>query len=240
MPISKKKSSVSKNKPIEISSLRIDKELFAGKGNETETWRIFKIISEFVSGFELLRNYKKAASFFGSARCNLKAKDYQEASLLASLLAKDGYAVITGGASGIMEAANRGAFKTGGDSVGMNISLPHEQATNKYVTESENFHHFFVRKVMLSFASQVYIFFPGGFGTLDEFFEMITLVQTKKINPIPIILVGRDYWESLHSFIEQTLYHKNKTISKSDMDLYHIVDSAAEAHKLITRLVKIK
>ena len=240
MPTKKNQSSDSKNKPMEVPALRVDKELFSGKNNETETWRIFKIISEFVSGFELLRNYKKAVSFFGSARCNLKEKNYQAASLLAGLLAKDGYAVITGGASGIMEAANKGAFEVNGDSVGLNISLPHEQTTNKYVTESENFHHFFVRKVMLSFASQVYIFFPGGFGTLDEFFEMVTLVQTKKINPIPIILVGRDYWGALESFIEQTLYRDNKTISKSDMNLYHIVDSADEAHELIKHLVKVK
>jgi len=231
-----------KNKPkkIEVESKRMDKELFEMSGGQNETWRIFQIMSEFVTGFELLRKYKKAATFFGSSRSGLKPKEYKDAEDLAGQLAQDGYAIITGGASGIMEAANKGAFKAGGDSVGINIELPEEQVINKYVKDSENFHHFFTRKVMLAFASQVYIFFPGGFGTLDEFFELITLVQTKKIKPIPLILVGRDYWQPLEDFLKKTVYEDHQAISQEDFDLYHIVDNTDEAYKLIKSILKIK
>ena len=229
-----------KPKKIEVQSKRVDAELFESHKGQNETWRIFQIMSEFVSGFELLRRYKKAVTFFGSARDGLKKSEYKAAEDLASKLAKDGYAIITGGAAGIMESANKGAYKVGGDSVGINIELPEEQGLNKYVKDSEDFHHFFTRKVMLAFASQVYIFFPGGFGTLDEFFEMITLIQTKKIKPIPIILVGRDYWEPLEDFLKKTVYEDHKAISKEDFELYHIVDNADEAYKLIKSIVKVK
>lgn len=208
------------------------------KPNEISTWRIFKIIAEFVSGFEFLSKYDKTATFFGSARCDIKEDYYDGAVSLASMLSKDGFAVITGGGPGIMEAANKGATEAGGQSAGLNIILESGQRTNKYVKESESFHYFFTRKVMLSFASEVYIFFPGGFGTLDEFFEMITLVQTKKIQPIPIILVGRDYWAPILQWIENDVYGKYKAIDKEDMDIYHLTDSAEEAFDLIKKLVK--
>ncbi len=229
-----------KNKKIKVPSRRIEKEILAGPTAKTQTWRIFEIMAEFVTGFELLSKYKKAASFFGSARFKSNNQHYREAVKLAKLLSRDGYAIITGGAAGIMEAANRGAFEAGGPSVGMNIKLADNQPLNKYVKDSEDFQHFFVRKVMLSFASQVYIFFPGGFGTLDEFFEMVTLVQTKKIHPIPIILVGRDFWQPVLKMIDANLLKKHKTISPADTSIYHLVDDARSAHALIKKIVVFK
>jgi uncharacterized protein (TIGR00730 family) len=206
--------------------------------NPLDSWRIFKIMSEFVQGFEMIRKYGKATTFFGSARCGLDDERYREATALASLLSKEGFTVITGGGSGIMEAANRGAFQSGGKSVGLNIELPMEQKINPSVHESMPFHYFFTRKVMLSFASDVYIYFPGGFGTLDEFFELVTLVQTKKIKRIPIILYGKDFWGPLVKWFDEGLVGEFKTIDKGDLELFHLVDSVEEAHETITKLVK--
>lgn len=205
---------------------------------EEESWRIFKVLSEFVKGFELLQRYKKAATFFGTSRCSPNHALYKEATKLARKLSKQGFAIITGGGPGIMEAANKGAYEAKGASVGLNIQLPQEQRRNKYVKDGEAFHYFFTRKVMLAFASEVYIFFPGGFGTLDEFFEIVTLVQTKKIKPIPIIMVGRKYWEPLLAFIKETVYKESRAIGKEDMKLYHLADSVGEAMELINKLVK--
>jgi len=195
-----------------------------------QSWRIFRIMSEFVSGFDILRKYSTAATFFGSARLTPQDPTYKAAELLAAKLAKKGYAIITGGGPGIMEAANVGAFKVGGKSIGLNIELPMEQKLNPYVTESESFHFFFSRKVMLSFASEVYVYFPGGFGTLDELLEIVTLVQTKKITPVPIILYGKDFWEPLMDYFDKQLVKKYKTISAEDLGLFHIVDSVDEAY----------
>ncbi len=200
------------------------------------SWRIFRIMAEFVAGFELLRRYHLAATIFGSARALPDDRWYQEAQKLGFLLAKDGFAIITGGGGGIMGAANKGAYEAGGDSVGLNIKLPHEQRLNGYVTDSETFHFFFPRKVMLSFASEVYVYFPGGFGTLDEFFEIITLIQTGKIARIPVILVGREYWEPLAMWIRSALYERARAIGEQDCSLYTIVDSAEEAHALVRTL----
>jgi len=200
--------------------------------------RLTRITQEFAKGFHFLKNYGKSATFFGSARCVAGDKHYEEAKKLASLLAKDDFAVITGGGPGIMEAANKGASETGGQSAGINIQLDHTQNMNQYVKKSISFHYFFARKVMLAFASEVYIFFAGGFGTLDEFFEMITLVQTRKIDPIPIILVGREYWSPLLKWIEKDLYEKRKNIDQEDMKIYRLVNDANEAARIIKRLVK--
>ena len=200
--------------------------------------RLTKITQEFANGFHFLQNYGKSATFFGSARCVAGDKHYEEAEKLAFLLAKDNFAVITGGGPGIMEAANKGASEVGGQSAGINIQLDHTQNVNPYVKESISFHYFFSRKVMLSFASEVYIFFPGGFGTLDEFFEMITLVQTRKIDPIPIILVGKAYWSPLLKWIEKEVYQKRKNIDREDLKIYHLVKNANEAHRVVKRLVK--
>jgi len=199
--------------------------------------RIDRMAQELRDGFEFLRKYRLAATFFGSARCEVGEENYDAASKLAEVLAKSGFTVITGGAGGIMEAANRGAHAAGGESVGLNINLPYEQGMNEFVTESMSFNYFFTRKVMLTFASEIYIYFPGGFGTLDEFFEILTLVQTNKIKRIPILLYGKKHWEPLLSFIDNTL-KENKLIDADDTKLYTLVDSVEEAHKAALDLVK--
>ena len=200
--------------------------------------RLTKITQEFANGFHFLKKYGKSASFFGSARCVPGDSHYQEAEKLAFALSKDDFAVITGGGPGVMEAANKGAAEAGGQSAGINIQIDGKENRNPYVNDAISFHYFFSRKVILSFASEVYIFFPGGFGTLDEFFEMVTLVQTRKIDPIPMILVGKAYWGPLLKWIEKDLYQKRKNIDKEDMKIYQLVKDAKEAERVIKRLVK--
>lgn len=207
------------------------------KPRQMESWRLFKIMSEFVEGFDLLRKYGLAASFFGSARTEPHSPLFIKAHDLAGRLAKQGFAIVTGGSDGIMKAANKGAFEAGGASVGLNISLPDSQAFNPYLTDHFGFDHFFVRKVMLTYASEVYIYFPGGYGTFDELFEIITLVQTKKIRRVPIVLFGREYWEPLLTFIEKTMYEEHGAIDKADMELYKVVDTVDEAFTYITENV---
>ncbi len=224
--------------PDDNENRRIERTLLCGDNNAIESWRIFKIMAEFVSGFEVLRRYDLAATFFGTARCEFGDKVYENTTNLARRLTEAGFTIITGGGSGAMEAANKGAHEAGGDSVGLNIRLPKEQITNSYVTDSEGFHYFFTRKVMLAFASEVYIFMPGGFGTLDEFFELTTLVQSKKIRPLPLILVGKTYWEPLLHWIEADLYSTYHAIDKEDMEIYHLVDSVDEAYDEVMRLTE--
>lgn len=191
-------------------------------------------MAEFVDGFQFLADLKKTVTFFGSARLEAGSQYYEEARRLSSLLAKEGFTIITGGGPGIMAAANRGAYGKGGRSVGINIELPQGQRTNNYVEKSIGFHHFFTRKVILSFTSQAYVFFPGGFGTLDEFFEMITLIQTKKIpSTIPVVAVGRDYWQGMFDWITKTVYEKNNAIEKNHLKIYHLVDSMQEALEIV-------
>lgn len=213
-------------------------ELFEDYRDEISPWRIFRIMSEFVTGFEFLRDFDNAVTIFGSARQGFPKVLYREATRLAYKLSKAGFTIITGGGPGMMEAANKGAYGAKGPSVGINIKVQHEQRINPYVNRSEAFKYFFTRKVMLAFSSQVYIFFPGGFGTLDELFEMVTLVQTKKIEPVPIILVNKEYWQPLLAWIEDYLYKRNNAIKKEDMQLYHLVDTSDEAFRLIKKLVK--
>ncbi|MEK7100947.1 MAG: TIGR00730 family Rossman fold protein [Patescibacteria group bacterium] len=207
------------------------------KPQKLESWRVFKIMAEFVDGFEAIRRYGLAITFFGTARDTLPENVYTDATALSGRLAKAGYAVITGGSSGLMEAANRGAYEAGGASIGLNIRLPHEQAGNKYVTESTTFDHFFVRKVMLAFASEVYICFPGGFGTIDEFSEILTLIQTKKIKRVPIVLYSKEYWTPIVNLFRDHLLMKYHAIDAEDMELFHIVDSVDEAYEYITKNV---
>lgn len=206
--------------------------------HEVSPWRIFKIMTEFVTGFEFLRRYDRAATIFGTARCDADTSLYKEAEKLAYQLSKKGFVIITGGGPGIMEAANKGAYEAGGKSVGINIKLPFEQRTNPYVKESEAFSYFFVRKLMLSFASEVYIFFPGGFGTLDEFFELITLIQTRKIHPIPVILVDRSYWEPLLNWMKKNVLESYHTIDRQDLEIYTLVDNADEALSYVRTLME--
>ncbi len=235
MPVRKRKV-----KKEDTENCRVVTELLNRNGDAIESWRVFRIMSEFVEGFELLRKYGLAVTFYGSARLRPGDAWYKESEKLAAKLAKKGFAVITGGGPGIMESANVGAFKVGGQSVGLNIELPMEQVLNPYTTESENFGFFFSRKVMLAFASEVYVYFPGGFGTMDEFFEMVTLIQTEKIEPIPIVLVGKDFWEPLIDYFKKTLLKEYKTIDKKDMDIFHLVDDADAAYKYITKTVDTK
>lgn len=208
------------------------------KPQQIESWRVFKIMSEFVEGFEVLRKYGLAATFFGTARSTFEQHFYDEAEQLAGKLATAGFAVFTGGNAGIMQAANKGAYDAGGASVGLNIHLGESASLNEYLTESVTFDHFFVRKVMLAFASEVYIYFPGGFGTLDEFTEILTLVQTKKIRKVPIVLYGKEYWQPLSDFFTNKLLHEHAAIDAEDMNLFQIVDSVDEAFAYIQKEVK--
>ena len=194
------------------------------------------IFWEFMVGFRFIANFAKAASFFGSARETLPAKYYNDAEELAARLSVKGFAIITGGSGGIMRAANRGACRVDGESVGVNISLPHEQSHNKFLKHSRTFKYFFSRKMILSCASEIYIFFPGGYGTLDEFFEMITMIQTKVTKPVPIVLYGKEYWKPIISFIQEKLFETYMTISEENMRLFKVMDSVDEAEHYIESL----
>ena len=201
---------------------------------ESFHWRVFRILAEFVDGFQFLFDFKKTVTFFGSARFNQNNKWYQEAEKLGQLLAKAGFTVITGGGPGIMEAANKGATEKEGESIGINIQLEQEQRINPYVGRSIGMHYFFTRKVMLTYSAWAYVFFPGGYGTLDEFSELVTLVQTKKINDeIPLVIVGKEFWSGLLEWFDKTMLEKMGTIDKDDMKLYTLVDSAEEAFHII-------
>ncbi len=195
--------------------------------------RISRISREFSQGFKFIKNYPKSVTFFGSARFKEDNPHYQQAKNIAGELSKLGYAIVTGGGPGIMEAANRGAFEEGGESIGLNIRLPKEQVSNPYVKNSVDFYYFFSRKVTLSFSAEAYLYFPGGFGTLDEFFEILTLIQTHKISKVPIILVGSDFWNPIDSFIKKNLLDRCGTISPIDTDLYKIVDDDKEVIEIV-------
>ena len=173
-------------------------------------------------------------TIFGSSRAKPGNTYYKEALNLSFLLSKKGYTIATGGGGGVMEAANKGACEAGGHSLGININLPKEQRLNKYVTDSISFHYFFTRKIILTFACEAYIFFPGGFGTLDEFFEIITLIQTRKLKKIPVILVRAHYWEPLISWIKNMLQEQKKTIRKNDLKIYRLVHTIEEAIKILS------
>lgn len=237
--IKKRKAAPKATVPLKVKTdgsvmhCRIDTDLFVEAEDGVQSWRIFRIMSEFVEGFTILRRYTTAATIFGSARLTPDDKYYQEAEELSGKLAKKGFAIITGGGPGIMEAANAGAFRVGGQSVGLNIKLPMEQKFNQYVTDTRTFHFFFSRKVMLAFASEVYVYFPGGFGTLDEFMEIITLIQTKKIQPLPVVLYGKEFWTPIVTFFKEQLLEKYQTISKEDLDIFQVVDSVDEAYDYI-------
>ena len=197
-----------------------------------DSWRMFRILSEFVDGFEAMGNVTDAVSIFGSARTQNSKQIYKDAEKTAKLLAKKGYAIITGGGGGIMEAANKGAHEAGGTSVGLNIELPHEQQPNKFATIQMGFRYFFARKVMFVKYASAFVVFPGGYGTLDELFEAATLIQTKKIKPFPIILYDKEYWEGLLDWIKKKLL-KGGYVSPEDQDIFQVVDTPEEAVKVI-------
>lgn len=196
-----------------------------------DTWQIFKIMAEFVQGFEKLSSIGPCVSIFGSARTKDDNPYYQMAEEIAFQLTRHGYGVITGGGPGIMEAGNRGAERGGGKSAGINIDLPFEQAANPYIDKDKliTFKHFFVRKVMFQKYAQGFIVLPGGFGTFDELFEALTLIQTEKIGKFPIVLVGSGYWSGLLDWIKNVMMKDEKNISEKDLDLFMVTDSAEEA-----------
>lgn len=199
-----------------------------------ESWRLFRILSEFTEGFDRLSKVGFAVSIFGSARLTDTNPYYGATVDIAGRLAKEGFAVITGGGGGIMEAANRGCKEAGGYSIGLNIELPHEQLPNHYQDLALNFRHFFVRKVMLVKYSMGYICMPGGFGTLDEFSEALTLLQTEKIYPMPLILYGADYWSGLLEWFRNSLVPEG-TISAGDLDFITVTDDPAEVVAIMNR-----
>ena len=198
-----------------------------------ESWRLFRILSEFVEGFEVLPEVAPAVNIFGSARTKPGDEYYKFTEELASELAKRGFSIITGGGPGIMEAANKGASEAGGTSVGLNIELPHEQKPNDYANIKLNFRYFFCRKVMFVKYAMAYVVLPGGFGTLDELFEALTLIQTDRIKPFPVILVGKEYWAGLIDWIKKRVEKEGK-ISKDDMDIFKLEDDIESIIKIIT------
>jgi uncharacterized protein (TIGR00730 family) len=202
-----------------------------------DTWRIFRIMAEFVEGFELLSHVGPAVSIFGSARVRPGDSDYENAVEIAKGLVKAGFSVITGGGPGVMEAGNKGAADAKGESIGLNIQLPMEQHANPYATKEMNFHYFFVRKVMFVKYADAFIIMPGGFGTLDEFFESITLIQTKKIAHFPIILFDSKYWGPLVDWLKNTVQAQGK-ITKEDLELFKMVDSPKEVVHEIKKFYK--
>jgi len=186
--------------------------------------RVSRIDKEFADGFDLINKYNDTITFFGSARFSEDNPYYKQDEDVARALSEEGYTIVSGGGGGIMEAADRGASEVGGNAIGLNIKLPNEQNLNPYATESMAFRYFFVRKVVLVFSASAYIFFPGGFGTLDEFFEVITLIQTKKMPLAPVILYGNEYWTALDMFIKTYLLGGQHTISPGDEDIYSITE----------------
>ena len=208
-----------------------------GDFTKEDPWRIFRIMSEFVDGFEELSNVEEAVSIFGSARSGRTSKYYKIAEETAVKLVNNGYAVITGAGPGIMEAANKGAKKAHGDSIGLNILIPIHQKANKYVTRSLEFKYFFCRKVMFAKYSKALVAFPGGFGTLDEFFEIITLVQTKRMEPLPVILVGSEFWKGMIHWMKKTLLPYGM-IDTPELDIFSLADTPKDVVALINRFYK--
>jgi uncharacterized protein (TIGR00730 family) len=199
-----------------------------------ETWRVFRIMAEFVEGFDELSKLGPAVTIFGSARTAPDSPYYRLAEQTATAIVKAGMAVITGGGGGVMEAANKGAIEAGGRSVGLNIELPHEQKPNKYQNLSLSFRYFFARKTMFTKYARAFVILPGGFGTLDEFFESLTLIQTGKMERFPVILMGSDFWAGLIDWVKNTLL-KNGVVSPEDIDLCTLTDDPAEVVNILSK-----
>ena len=201
--------------------------------HEAAVKRVALIAREFRNGFEFIKDYAKSVTFFGSSLLQEGHPYYNKSRSLAYRVVKElGYSIFTGGGPGLMEAANRGGFEAGGNSLGLNIKLPHEQATNPYLTDHISFYYFFGRRVCLAFSAEAYVFFPGGFGTSNEFFEILTLVQTNKISPVPIILVGKEFWTALEDFMREKMIALG-TIEEEDLKLYTITDDEDEIMNII-------
>lgn len=199
-----------------------------------DSWRMFRILGEFVDGFDVLPNYLPAVTVYGSARTPESNPYYQLSMDLGKALVEEGFTVITGGGPGVMESANRGAFENDGRSIGLNVELPMEQKPNPYLSLSLSFRYFFVRKVMLVKYASAFILLPGGYGTMDELFETLTLIQTRKIKPFPVVLIGKDYWQGLLDWMKERMLGEDM-ISPEDMDLFHLTDSVEEAISLVKK-----
>ena len=213
-----------------------DKQYMINELAASESWRMFHIMAEFVGGFEALGKYHPSVSIFGSTRVRPGDEVYQSAEQIGQMLAENGFGVITGGGPGVMEAANKGAAFAGGNSIGLNIEIPLEQKPNPYANFTLKFHYFFVRKVMFVKYAVAYIIFPGGFGTMDELFESVTLIQTHKIRPFPVILVGSNYWKGLLDWMKETMIEGRK-ISPSDFEILQLIDDPEEIVKTIKKTV---
>jgi hypothetical protein len=214
----------------------MEKQFLIDEFKIEESWRLFKIMGEFVDGIETLHNIGPAVSIFGSARLKPDNPVYKKAERIASLFAENNFAVITGGGGGVMEAANKGAAEAGGVSIGMNIVLPFEQKPNPYANTKIEFKYFFIRKVMFVKYATAYIILPGGFGTLDELFESVTLIQTQRIKPLPVILVGSEYWAGLIEWINSHLLAENM-ISPEHIDILQVIDDPEEIVKTVKKIV---
>ncbi|MCA9352820.1 TIGR00730 family Rossman fold protein [Patescibacteria group bacterium] len=227
---------MNENKKTERKNLdEITNVCLAAYPGDIPSTRMCIIQEEFKQGFEFMKQYPKSVTIFGSARLSPETDMYKRVTLLAEKIAMAGYAVVTGGGHGIMAAANKGANLGGGHSLGINIELPYEQVINEYVTDSISFHHFFSRKVALSYSAEAYIYCPGGFGTLDEMFEILTLKQTGKIPPVPLILFGTEFWKPFDELFRKVLLVPgHETIEPKDLDLYTITDSEDEVIDMIT------
>lgn len=230
-----KKDNIISRPPEEEKIIQAFKDRDWNEIKTTDSWVIFKVMSEFVEGFEKLAKIGPCVTIFGSARTKSDHVYYKMAEEISAKLVRHGYGVITGGGPGIMEAANKGAHKESGKSVGLNIDLPHEQFNNIYIDRDKliNFDYFFVRKVMFVRYSQGFIVMPGGFGTLDELFEALTLIQTNKIGKFPIVLVGKEFWGGLIEWIKSTVLVEVKNINEEDLNLFRLVDNATEAVDVI-------
>jgi hypothetical protein len=213
-----------------------EKQYLINEMTVRDTWRTFHIMAEFVEGFEALAECHPSVSIFGSTRVKPDDEVYQKAERIGQLLAENGFGVITGGGPGVMEAANKGASLAGGKSIGLNIELPLEQMPNPYTNMNLIFHYFFVRKVMFIKYAMAYLILPGGFGTMDELFESITLIQTHKIRPFPVILVGSKYWKGLLDWIKEVVLKEGK-ISPSDLEILQVTDEPEEIIKIIKKTV---
>ncbi|MBM4339088.1 MAG: TIGR00730 family Rossman fold protein [Deltaproteobacteria bacterium] len=201
-----------------------------------ESWRMFHIMAEFVEGFDALAQYHPAVSIFGSTRAKPEDEVYQRAERIGQLLAENGFSVITGGGPGVMEAANKGASSAGGKSIGLNIELPLEQKPNPYANITLKYRYFFVRKVMFVKYAVAYIILPGGFGTMDELFESVTLIQTHKIKPFPVILVGSNYWKGLLDWIKEVVVKEGR-VSQEELGIFQLIDDPEEIVKTIKKTV---
>jgi len=221
---------------IEVVSVK--KEIIKEDFTTEETWRIFRIMAEFVEGFEVLSKVGKAVSIFGSSRLKHQDKYYKIATKTAYLLSKEGYAIITGGGPGIMEAANKGAKRAKGKSIGLNIQIPSEQKPNKYAETLLDFRYFFVRKVMFVKYAKAFVILPGGFGTFDELFESLNLIQTEKINRFPVILVGSDYWSELIDWLKSCVLRRYHCISEEDLFIFSLVDTPDQVVEKIKQFYK--